>query len=233
MVFWSARKIEDYRSAEELRDFYAAFRATKKPIDIRGSIAIAIIDDEKFDARSNLESYGYRVHELQDLRSVREIEDFDIILCDLMGVGMSFDAAYGGASIIREIKANYPTKIVIAYSGARANTAEAQSAKQHADSFLRKDTDMSAWITELDAAIDGVLDPYVRWTTARQELIDRSVRLSYVVELEDAYVSSILKKDSNLSAFKSVAERADIGGNAKGIIQGFIASAIYSVIFGA
>lgn len=232
-MLWRTKKLADYKSAEELREVYRNFRAKKKPIDLRGSVEIAIIDDEKFDARANLESYGYRFREFQDVRSVRDVQDFDIILCDLMGVGAGFDAAYGGASIIREIKANYPTKIVIAYSAARANTVEAQAAKQYADSFLRKDTDKTDWATELDDAVDSVLDPYTRWITARQELIYHCVRLSHVIELEDAYVSSILREDSHLSEFKRVAEAADVAGHAKGILQGLVASTIYSVLFGA
>ncbi|GLQ06061.1 hypothetical protein GCM10007924_12820 [Sneathiella chinensis] len=199
--------------------------------ELRGSTRIAIIDDEKFKAYNNLTTYGYNIKELPDITSLDQVVGFDIILCDLMGVGQNFDSSIGGASIIREIKENYPTKFVIAYSGARGNSAEANAAKRYADEFIKKDEEITKWVEKLDRAIEFSSDPYQRWLVTRQGLIDHEVDIRRIVELESAYVEAIKNHDQDFSKVKKMLETIDIGGNAKGIVQSLIASAIYSIIF--
>jgi CheY-like chemotaxis protein len=130
------KSINAYSSVLELRDHSKGRKASLSQKEIRSNIHIAVIDDEKFKPHGNLTNYGYKIQELPDIKSLDQVTDFDVILCDLMGVGQNFDQAIGGASIIREIKENYPTKFVIAYTGARANTMEASAAKEFADDFL-------------------------------------------------------------------------------------------------
>jgi DNA-binding NtrC family response regulator len=200
-------------------------------MQVRSTVRIAIVDDEKFLARPNLASYGYDISELPDLRSISEVQSFDIVLCDLMGVGANFDKNLGGASIIKELKTNYPNKYVIAYTGARANSTEASSAKEFADEFLKKDAEISKWVEKLDDAIEYVSDPYERWLTARQGLIDAEVDIRRIVEFESAYVKSIKSKDGKFTELKRLLEQIDLGHSAKAIIQGLISSAIYGLIF--
>lgn len=222
-----------YSSVLELRDYVKINKITKKKMEIRKSVRIAVIDDEKFLARSNLETYGYNISEFQDIKSISDIEGFDIVLCDLMGVGLNFDSAIGGASIIREIKDNYPTKFVIAYTGARANSAEANAAREKADDFLKKDAEISKWVDKLDSAIEVAVDPYERWIIARQGLIDNEVDIRRILELESGYVRSIKRKDGSFDELNKAVEKMDLGGHAKGIIQGLISSAIYTLVFGS
>ncbi|HEV7335359.1 MAG TPA: response regulator [Bosea sp. (in: a-proteobacteria)] len=225
------KRLYSFSSILDLRDYAKGKRYSKIKNDIRSSVKIAIIDDQKFLARPNLSTYGYNIVELPDIRSVTEIKDFDIILCDLMGVGKSFDQAIGGASIIKEIKQNYPTKIVIAYTAARANTSEASVAKEFADDFLKKDTEISKWVERLDDAIEVASDPYRRWLVARQGLLDEEVDIRRLVELESAYVKSVLDSDKSFSKLTEAMAAMNLGTHASGIIQGLVSSAIYSLIF--
>lgn len=223
--------LNSYSSILELRDYARIYKSSKTRNQIRASVKIVIIDDEKFPAFSNLSTYGYNISELPDIRSVSEVEKFDVVLCDLMGVGSSFDKNLGGASIIREVKRNYPTKFVVAYTGARSNSAEASAAREFADEFIKKDTEITKWVEKLDDIIDIAVDPYEMWTIARQGLIDNETDIRRIVELESAYVQSVKKKDQNFSAVKKILGGIDLGGNAKGIIQGLISSAIYALVF--
>ena len=225
--------LNSYSSVLEIHDYAKSNRISKTMAQVRPTVKIAIIDDEKFQARPNLSSYGYDISEFPDLRSVSEVKDFDIIFCDLMGVGKNFDNVLGGASIIKEIKINYPNKYVIAYTGARSNSTEASSAKEYADEFLKKDAEITTWVERLDGAIEFASDPYERWLIARQGLIDAEVDIRRIVEFESAYVKSIQSKDSTFSDLKALLSRTDLGGNAKAIIQGLVSSAIYALIFGA
>lgn len=227
------KTINAYSSVLELRDYSQHRKTSMSQKDIRSSVKIAIIDDEKFKAHANLTNYGYQIHEIPDIKSLDEVADFEVVLCDLMGVGHHFDKAIGGASIIKEIKENYPTKFVIAYTGARSNTTEASEAKQHADDFLKKDAEISMWVEKLDEAIDFASNPYERWLVTRQFMIDHEVDLRHIVELESAYVEAITASDSEFSGIRKILDKADLHGNVKNIIQSLIASGIYAIIFGA
>lgn len=223
--------LQTYKSVLEIRDFAKKDKLNKTQADIRGAVKIAVIDDEKFQPMSNLKSYGYNITLLDDISKISEVEGFDIVLSDLMGVGVHFDKAIGGASVIKEIKANYPTKIVIAYTGARANSGEAIAAKDYCDHFLKKDADLTEWSEMLDAFVQQVIDPYKMWLNARDGLLDLELDLKDVLKLEDAYVRSVLARDEEFKSIHQVLAKADISGNARGIVQSLIASAIYGLIF--
>lgn len=227
------KPLSSYRSVIEIRDHSKGKKASMSRMDIRSSVKIAIIDDEKFKAHVNLKTYGYKIQELPDIKSLDDISDFDIVICDLMGVGQNFDKSIGGASIIKEIKDNYPTKYVIAYTGARSNTPEANAAKQFSDDFIKKDDDITKLVGKLDEAIDIASDPYERWLTTRQGLIDLEIDLRKVLELESAYVEAINSNDSKFSDIETILRKTDLGGHAKGIVQSLIASGIWSVVFAA
>jgi len=221
-----------FSSIKELRDYSKDSKIFNSKKEIRSTAKIAVIDDEKLRARPNLETYGYNITEFPDIRSINEVSDFDVILCDLMGIGKNFDQSVGGASIIREIKENFPTKVVIAYTGARSNAAESTVAKEFADGFIKKDAEISKLVERLDEAIEAASDPYRRWIVARQGLIDEEVDIRRIVELESAYVRSVKSSDSSFKDLVEVSTKMDISGHAKSIIQNLISSAIYSFIFG-
>lgn len=227
----SIKPLSLYKPISAVRDTKKNQQLAKKNSEIRAAVRIVVVDDEKFTPRKNLESYGYVIAELPDITSIERVADYDIVLCDLMGVGQHFDQTLGGASLIKEIKESYPTKYIIAYTGARANAAEAKAALEYADKFLKKDVDISTWVSELDAAIDYVTDPYERWLAVRKSLLSAEIDLHHLVKLEDAYVQSILSKDTSFSSFLSIQRRLDLKGNSKGVLQGLISTGIYSLIF--
>lgn len=223
--------LNSYKSVLELRDFAKKHKMSKTQADLRAAVKIAVIDDEKFQPYSNLKSYGYDITLLPDIAKISEISGYDIVLSDLMGVGTHFDTSIGGASLIREIKKNYPTKIVIAYTGARANSAEAIAANEYCDHFLKKDADLTEWSEMLDAYVGQVVDPYMMWTNARDGLLDQEIDIRDIVKLEDAYVRSVQSQDAEFKNLQQVLSKISLSGHAKGIVQSLIASAIYGLIF--
>jgi CheY-like chemotaxis protein len=227
------KNLKKYHSILELRDYSKKVKVDFKRNELRAKVKIAVIDDDSFKPRSNLENYGFQFDELQDIKSIEKVMPYDIVICDLMDVGVNFDAAAGGASIIGEIKRNFPAKFVIAYTGARANSPEANSAKEFADLYLRKDIEISKLVSELDDAIDYSLDPYDKWIITRQGLIDLDIDIREIVKLEDAYVVSVKEKDASLSKFQAAVRTAGISGHAKAIAQGLTASVIYGILFPA
>lgn len=227
------KKLEKYHSILEIKDYIKSTKIEFKRNDLRGKIKICVIDDDSFKPRANLENYGFQFDELQDIKSIEKVSPYDVVICDLMDVGVNFDVARGGASIIGEIKNNFPAKFVIAYTGARANSVEANAAKEYADLYLKKDIEITDLVAELDSAIDYSLDPYERWIITRQSLIDLDVDLREVLKLEDAYVTSVIEKDSNLATFRSAIQGSGISGHAKGMAQSLAASIVYGILFPA
>ncbi|MFS4437233.1 hypothetical protein ACMA5I_03360 [Paracoccaceae bacterium GXU_MW_L88] len=223
--------LNSYKSVLELRDYAKKHKLKQTQADIRGAVKIAVIDDEKFQPFSNLNSYGYDITLLPDISKISDIVGYDIILSDLMGVGAHFDQSVGGASLIREIKTNYPTKIVIAYTGARANSTEAIAAKEYCDHFLKKDADLTEWSEMLDTYVEQVIDPYIIWISARDGLLDQEIDLRDIVKLEDAYVRSVLSQDADFKRMDEAISKISLSGHAKGIIQSLVASAIYDILF--
>ena len=155
----------------------------------RRSVPIGVIDDQGFAALQNLRGHGYRITELGDIHDVATVSDYGIILSDLQGVGTTLNPAGQGAHLIREIKKRYPDKYIIAYTGAMKSAIIAQSAREYADGFLKKDASIEEWISTLDEAINYVTDPIAVWKRFRSRLLEWDVPLIVIAELEDDFVS--------------------------------------------
>ena len=206
------------------------FQGFKPPIQQgkRKSIKIAVIDDQPFEAIINLRNYGYDIIEHGDIKKLAEIEEYPVILCDLLNVGLNFDTGSQGASIIKEIRRNYPAKFIAAYSGASATSAQAQKAKQYADLFIKKDSEIESWVEKLDDLISSATDPKLVWLRTRAAMVDEQVDTRTILLLEDAYVRSIMSANPDLSVLRSLIINENVGSAAKNIIYGLASSAIFA-----
>lgn len=196
----------------------------------RQKIKIAVIDDQPFEARINLRNYGYNIIEQGDIKKLNEIEEYPIILCDLMNVGLNFDNDAQGASIIKEIRRNYPAKFIAAYSGSSATSNQAQRAKQYADIFIKKDSEIESWVEKLDDLIFNATDPRQVWLRTRTAMINEQVDTRTILLLEDAYVRSVTGANPNLSPLRELISKENIGSAAKNIIYGLASSAIFAAL---
>lgn len=200
--------------------------------ELRKSVSIAVIDDEKFAPGDNLAALGYVIDQLGDIRRVQAVEKYRIVLCDLMGVGMHFDTQKQGASLIEEIRVNYPATIVVAYTGSSLGSAPAKAAKYVADLVIKKDIDTSEWKETLDDLSRQSVDPYYVWSRIRTRLIMNDVDTKAVLIMEDAYVKGVLSKDASASALKKAVAGLNLGPDVRAIVQNLAASALFSVIAG-
>lgn len=105
------------KTLDDLNNFSNSEVASASLAARRGATKIAIIDDEEIAGLKNLKSYGYNIVVFNDIDRATDIEEYDIILCDVMGVGLNFSSESQGAELIREIKNNFPSKYVLAYTG--------------------------------------------------------------------------------------------------------------------
>lgn len=219
-------------SNDELRGFHER-KVSPRPRNLRRqNVGIAVIDDEPFAPQTNLNSYGFNVVPIGDLRAVDGIAPYDIVLCDLMGVGQHFDGKLQGASIIREIKRVYPEKYVIAYTGAAMNAGIARQATEAADDIVRKDVDIDDWVQTLDHYTDLAQDPYEIWLRIREGLTDRGADTKDIILLEDAFVRSVMNGDARFSDLGKVSTGTALKEDVKSIVHGLISSAAIAFVFG-
>lgn len=169
---------------------------SSKILDYRKRIKILVIDDQEFSPQQNLKQYGYDIDYLVAIPKIDTVKDYNIILCDLKGVGHNFDAIGEGATLIKQIKKAYPSIFVVAYSGG-ADPNTIKKANEHADSFLPKDATIDEWTDKLDQLVELALNPVHTWKKTRIALLNYISPIE-LAKLEDQFVRSLESKNQKL-----------------------------------
>lgn len=177
-----------------------------KQID-RKDVPIVLIDNEQFDYLETLRIHGFNITHLKDLDEIQNVLGYEIILCDIKGIGKKFKSKFEGAHIMKEIHKKYPFKIIYAYTGYTYDPTFNEYLKI-ADSVLKKDIEHDEWVEALDNAIGLSKDPVKRWRKIRNYLLEREVTMFNLTKLENEYVR-ILLEGGDISKFPS--ERATKG----------------------
>ncbi len=222
--------LKNYKQIRDVEIDIRSSHASLTDVERRRLVPIAIVDDESFAPEQNLKNNGYIIDILGDIKSLDEISSYNIILCDLQGVGRHLNSKTQGAYIIDEIKRNHPEKFVIAYTGGAADDKITIAAQNKADSFLKKDADIEDWRDKLDAIISYLSNPVYVWKRQRYALVDSDASTLDILKLEDAFVRSLEQR----SVQPYAAAVSDIGstGDLRAIGQSLIASGIFKILVG-
>src|SRR4051794_31910382 len=105
-MWW--KRDPQFRTASELRSSAFDVHKNLSVREKRKLIRIAVIDDNIFAPHRNLENMEYNIDFLGDVTAIQKLTPYQIVLCDLQGVGTALDAKKQGAFLIREIKKNFP-----------------------------------------------------------------------------------------------------------------------------
>lgn len=155
---------------------------------------IVVIDDQDFSFLDILNRNHYRITKHDDISDLKLVETYDIVLCDIRGVGRKLNAKLQGVHVAKEIKKLYPFKPVIIFTASSLEPEIAASFRD-ADFIMRKDADEEEWIETLDACLKKLGDPIQHWITIRSYLLEKNVSTKDVALLESDYVKAMLKKD--------------------------------------
>lgn len=194
----------------------------------RGMVPIAVIDDEPFRPQQNLQNNGYDIRVMGDIKTLKEIENFNVILCDLQGVGVHLGGSLQGAFLIDEIKRNHPEKFVVAYTGGAVDDAVALKAAESADYFIKKDASIDEWRDRLDRMIALLSNPIDVWYRQRDAMVNKNVSTSDILKIENAFVRSVLKSDDRIII--KFGDSLSLGSDARSIIQSLVASGIFKLL---
>lgn len=223
-------KLQDFSQISDIAMDAHLVKVTSNDRERRALVPIAVIDDETFTPEQNLRALSYDIRALGDIKSLDEVGPYNIILCDLQGVGRHMSLRGQGAFIIDELKRNHPEKFVIAYTGGSPDDAITLKAQEVADTFITKDADIDEWRDKLDSVISFLSDPVRVWKRQRIALIDADVPTLDILKLEDAFVRSI--KIGSDYGFRSFVSNSVLRADARAIAQSLIASGIFKLLVG-
>lgn len=124
----------------------------------RIKVPILVIDDNEFEYLEHLKKHRFDVTYFSDIPSIESAKEYEVILCDINGVGKIFDSKYEGAHVISELNKKYPFKTIIAYTGYTHDPTYNKFFRL-ADYVFKKDLDGDEWVDNLDDAIESAVNP--------------------------------------------------------------------------
>lgn len=163
---------------------------------LKRNYQIAIIDDEPFAKSEALRAHKFNIVELGDIKSVDQVVEYPIVVCDIRGVGRAFHSDLEGAHLISEIRKSYPDKFLVSYSGAQFDISY-NEALRSVDVSLQKDASTDRWVQTLESGLNKVGNPRERWLRLRRTLLERGVEIHEVFELEQNFIRAVEKRDAS------------------------------------
>ena len=151
---------------------------------------ILVLDDDDFAFMESLRRSEFSIEHRQDIQALSDVAEYDIIMCDIRGVGKFLNSQYEGAYLVKKIKEKYPNKIVISYT-ANDYTPDYQQYLQYADAIIPKGTSLEDWDSLLTQKLRELADPVKMWEKTRNALLEVKVPTITVAEYEAQYVKAV------------------------------------------
>lgn len=190
---------------------------------LREQIKILIVDDEPFVYLEQLRNAKFNVVQLPDVQDLNAISEYNIVICDINGVGGCLNSEYGGAFLISQMKKIYPYKQYAVYSGKNDYSAGMSEMLQGVAS-LKKDLSIEQWSAYLDQYIENVTNPRLVWKNIRDLLYNKDVSSFVVTKLEDEFVRIIMDNPQKLKSYPTEKFNKELSVDVRNIIQSIIAN---------
>jgi DNA-binding NarL/FixJ family response regulator len=156
----------------------------------RDKIKICVIDDEGYNTEPLLALNYQKVDKFLDFPNIVQLSDYDVILCDIEGVGKQIDYVNQGLAIADQLKSQYPYKVVLIYTGKSSDTYSQSSLKN--DGIIRKQTPNSEIARIIDTKILESRDYKKVFEFTKRELISRGASSKMIAIYEHYYCKSLL-----------------------------------------
>lgn len=200
-----------------------------KPLK-RVDVQILVIDDEPFEFMDFLRKHDFNIKYVEDIPAINHVLAYDIIICDIKGVGKKLGTKNEGAHIISEIRKMYPFKTVIGYTG-HQHDPSINKYLLLADDVYKKDLDGDELLEKLDYEVSKVTGVEDQWNRIKKYLLDEGLKLYDIALLENQFVT-ILNKGGDIKEFPKKNERNELPSDVRAVLQSFVASAIFASITG-
>ena len=196
----------------------------------RSDVKIAIIDDEPIEIMDILKSHKFNIDLIPKIESINILGEYDIIICDIHGVGEAFSKEFQGAYLVKEIYKQYPFKIIISYTGITYDARYNEYLK-HAEFSLKKDVSSEDFVDKLDAAISLIQDPVHRWNKIKNYLVENDVPTYEIALIEDDFVRRLLS-NQDFNDFPKKKIQKNIDSNLRAVLQSFAANILSKILIG-
>ena len=159
-----------------------------------------------------MRKHEFSIQQKYDLTHLSDAAEYDIILCDIRGVGKFLESDYDGANLIKALKTKYPNKIILAYT-ANDYDASFQKYLDYADGIVPKGTyGLDDWVSLLEETLNDCADPVKQWERTRKLLLKANVSTIDVAKYESQYVKAI--RNGSFESFKKLyGKKKHIGDN--------------------
>ena len=167
---------------------------------------ILVIDDDEFAYSEALKHNEFRMTHRTDIQSLTDVAGYDMILCDIRGVGKIFQSDYEGAYLVKQLKEKYPNKIVVSYTADSYNP-KYENYLKYADAIVPKGTTLEDWDALLSQLIRDLANPVKQWKKTRKALFDANVATILVAKYENQFVKAVQK--GNFESIKKLYAQKD------------------------
>jgi hypothetical protein len=191
-----------YNKLKIYRDLEAKL-ITSKIVPRREHLSVCIIDDAPNYLEKKLSNLFFKkIDCIPDYKPIEEYHKYQLILCDIKGVGVDFNKKKQGLAYYEQIKKMYPEKVVILYT--------AYSPRDFGDVeedaiIINKPIEPSDLANKLDSYSKRFWDPKTAWDYIEKKCIERSATHKDLAILEDMFVRSFYKSGDDL--FKSALQK--------------------------
>lgn len=179
--------------------------------ELKKRIEILIIDDEEFPYLETLKKHEYNITQKTDISDLRDVEAYNIILCDIRGVGKFLTSEFGGAYLIKQLKEKYPEKTIVAYTASKYDAKFQQYLSYADDTVSKGDYALEDWTALLDRLLNELSDPIKMWEKARKTLAEAGISTIDIAKYESDYVKAIEK--GKFESFKKLYENKSDRGS--------------------
>lgn len=196
-IYYIPRKLSDLNGVNILKEISLS--------QLKKNTEIMVIDDDEFVYLDSLKRSEYCIEYRPDIQSLKDVAEYDIILCDIRGVGKFLNSPFEGAYLVKQIKEKYPNKIVISYT-ANNYDPKFQEYLAFADATIPKGTALEDWDSMLTKMLKELADPVKQWEKARKALLAAGVSTVMVAKYESEYVKAV--KNGDYKSLKDVYENS-------------------------
>lgn len=163
-------------------------------------IKICVIDDEGFDYRT-LNSLGFKdIITHHDFQRIEDYSSFNVILCDIDGVGRELDKDKQGLAIVHQLISNFPNTLVFIFSG---KTITDYGDIPKGAKVIEKRRSMSDIGSIIIHDYSETNKPSNIWHRYSEKLMSDGISMKTLAFLEDLFVKSILDKSDYFTLSKS------------------------------
>ena len=131
---------------------------------------------------------GYKDITLKfDFDDINDIIPYDIVFCDINGIGLKIDKEKQGVSVAQMIKDNFPQKIVIIFSAADQPLSMTEG-YHFVDDVITKNMSAKEMASNIDRYIEMLENPILKWASIKKMLEQKDIQTKDIAILENYYV---------------------------------------------